>query len=255
MIKMSAAVDNRTTLLIVFVLVMSATLVFSFSAKSAEDTDQAKIETNNELDVDQDNDPLEGLNRFTSGFNSIFRNIILDPLVSGYQAVTPEPIQDGLSNAASNLTEPVTAISSLLEGDIDNASIATQRFFVNSTVGIGGLSDLAKDEGLVQRREDLGQAAATAGADGGFYLVLPILGPSNSRDALGTAVTTAVNPLPFVVGAATSGIEYSENRDVINDLTKGSLDPYVVEREAYRQMRQDMIMNGEVELPEAPTLD
>jgi len=255
MIKTSAAVDHRTTLLIVFAMVMSVSLIYSFSAKSDEDIDQAKIETNVAQDADQNNDPLEGLNRFTSGFNSIFREIILDPLVSGYQAVTPEPIQDGLSNAASNLTEPVTAISSLLQGDAENASIATQRFFVNSTVGMGGLSDPATDEGLVQRREDLGQAAATAGADSGFYLVIPILGPSNSRDALGTAVSTIVNPLPLVVGAASSGIEYSENRDAINDLTKGSLDPYVVEREAYRQMRQDMIMNGEVELPEAPTLD
>jgi len=244
----------------VLLLALLIMVMTPMPALSDSDSDQAKAVPESSSGVsdardETDNDPLEGLNRFTYGLNSVFRKAILDPLVTGYQAVTPDPVQEGLSNAASNLTEPVTAISSLLQGDGDNASVATQRFFVNTTLGMGGIADPATDEGLVQRREDLGQAAAKAGADEGFYIVLPILGPSNTRDALGTAVTTVANPLPLAVGAASGGIEYSDNKDTINDLTKGSLDPYVVEREAYRQMRQNQINNGEEQLPDAPSLD
>lgn len=112
-------------------------------------------------------DPLEDINRITSGFNSIVRGAVLNPLVDGYRAVTPEPLQEAIGNAASNLTEPVTAVSSFLQGDTDNAETATKRFFINSTLGVGGLSDPATDMGHEQRREDLGQAAAVNGAEAG----------------------------------------------------------------------------------------
>ncbi|MEK9753705.1 MAG: MlaA family lipoprotein, partial [Rhodospirillaceae bacterium] len=93
-------------------------------------------------------DRLETLNRFTSGFNRVVRGALIDPLVDGYQAVTPQPLQDAIGNAGSNLNEPVTAISSFLQGDTDNAEKATQRFLINSTVGIGGLNDPATEMGI-----------------------------------------------------------------------------------------------------------
>jgi len=203
----------------------------------------------------QANDPLEGLNRITSGFNSVVRGVILDPLVDGYQAVTPDAVQEAIGNAASNLSEPVTAISSMLQGDTENAEAATKRFFINSTLGVGGLNDPAQEMGYVGRREDLGQAAAVNGAEEGMYIVLPILGPSNTRDALGDAVTALASPLPLVGSVAAGTVQYSNNQDDIQAVSKGALDPYVVERDAYSQYRKFQINNGEVEQQDAPTFD
>jgi len=203
----------------------------------------------------QINDPLEDLNRFTFGFNSVVRGAILDPLVDGYQAVTPTFLQDAIGNAASNLSEPVTAVSSFLQGDTENAGNATKRFFVNSTLGVGGLNDPASDMGIEQRREDLGQAAAVNGADEGMYIVLPLLGPSNTRDAIGDALTAVASPMPLVGAVAQGGVEYSKNQDEILTVTKGALDPYVVERDAYSQYRKFQINNGEAAPQDAPTLE
>jgi len=205
-------------------------------------------------DIDE-NDPFEKLNRFTSGFNRIIRGAILDPLVDGYQAITPEPMQEAIGNAASNLSEPVTAISSLLSGDPENAGNATKRFIVNSTIGLAGTNDKATEMGIVQRREDLGQAAAVNGAEAGPYIVLPLLGPSNTRDAFGTAVTAVASPMPLVGAMASGGVEYSGSQDDIQAVTKGALDPYTVEKNAFRQYRAYQIKNGEVEAPELPTFD
>ena len=90
-------------------------------------------------------DPLEGVNRVTSDVNRGLREAIIDPVVDGYQAVTPDPIQQSISNIFSNLSEPVTAISSLLQGDTENAGTATNRFIINTTVGLGGVNDEATD--------------------------------------------------------------------------------------------------------------
>jgi phospholipid-binding lipoprotein MlaA len=199
-------------------------------------------------------DPLEQLNRVTSGFNAVVRDVVLDPLVSGYKAVTPEEMQEAIANAVSNLTEPVTAGSSLLQGDTDNAATATKRFIINTTVGFGGTQDPATDMGLKQRKEDLGQAFAKGGVDAGPHIVLPILGPSNLRDATGDALTALVNPLPLAAKAASSGVSYSNNRDDIKALTAGALDSYVVERNAYEQNRRYEVNNGVLPLVDLPIL-
>ena len=198
------------------------------------------------------NDPLEPINRVTSGFNAVVRGMIIDPLVDSYQAVTPEPVQDAVSNAVSNITEPVTAVSSLLQGDTENAATATKRFFINTTVGLGGTSDPATGLGLEQREEDLGQALGASGVAPGPHIVLPIIGPSNFRDATGDILTSLVNPLPLAAKAASSGINYSNNQEDIKSLTSGALDPYVVKRDSYEQNRRYEVNNGVVPLTEFP---
>lgn len=197
-------------------------------------------------------DPLESINRITSGFNSVIRGIIIDPLVDGYQAVTPDPIQKAVSNAVSNLSEPLTIGSSLLQGDTDNASVATQRFLINTTIGLGGMQDPATDMGLEQRQEDLGQAFATSGMAPGPHIVLPIIGPSNFRDAAGDILTSVVSPLPLAAKAASSGVNYSNNQEDIQSLTSGALDPYVVERDSYEQNRIYEVYNGVAPLIDIP---
>lgn len=198
------------------------------------------------------NDPLETINRFTSGFNAVFRGAIVDPLVDGYQAVTPDPLQKAISNAVSNISEPLTIGSSLLQGDTENAATATKRFLINTTIGLGGTSDPATEMGLEQRQEDLGQAFGASGMAPGPHLVLPILGPTNFRDATGDVITAIVNPLPLAAKAATSGVNYSNNQDEINEVTSSALDPYVVERESYEQNRRYQVNNGVMPLVDFP---
>lgn len=198
------------------------------------------------------NDPLEQINRFTSGFNAILRGAVIDPLVDGYQAVTPDPLQKAISNAVSNISEPITIGSSLLQGDTENASTATKRFLINTTIGLGGTSDPATEMGYEQRQEDLGQAFGANGMAPGPHLVLPILGPTNFRDAAGDVITAVVNPLPLAAKAASSGVSYSDNQDAIREATSGSLDSYVVERESYEQNRRYEVTNGVVPLVDFP---
>lgn len=189
-------------------------------------------------------DPLEPLNRFTSDFNRALRGVLIDPLVDGYQYVTPQPMQEGVSNFFSNLSEPGTIVSSILQGDGDNAGNSTRRFLINSTMGFGGLTDRAADMGYVQRREDLGQAFGANGVDSGPHVVLPILGPSNFRDLTGTVITGVVSPLPLAAAVAGGTVEYSDKQDTIRAIEGGSVDPYVAEREAYEQNRTYQISNG-----------
>jgi phospholipid-binding lipoprotein MlaA len=203
----------------------------------------------------KDDDPLEPINRVTSEFNSLFRGLILDPLVDGYKAVTPEGVQQAISNAAANLSEPITAVSSFLQGDTDNAGNATKRFLVNSTLGVGGLNDPAKDMGIESRQEDLGQAFGANGMEPGPHIVLPILGPSNLRDATGDVLTTLANPLPFVGKAAQGTVTYSDNQESIKSATNKSMDPYTTEKTLYEQHRQWEVTNGATSAPaDGPTL-
>ena len=190
-------------------------------------------------------DPFEGVNRFTSEFNRVLRGAVIDPLVDGYQAVTPQFLQEAIGNAATNLNEPVTAISSLLQGDDENAGNATKRFFINSTLGLGGINDKAGEMGYRSRDEDLGQAAGYHGTEAGAHLVLPILGPTNTRDLVGDVLTGLASPVPLVGRVAQKSVVYSQNQDDIDSVGKGALDPYVVERNAYEQHRQFLINNGE----------
>ena len=191
------------------------------------------------------NDPLESVNRMTSEFNAILRKGILDPLVEGYRAMTPAEVQKAVSNVFSNLSEPVTAGASLLQGDTDNASTATQRFFINTAVGVGGIGDPATAAGLKQRREDLGQAMGASGVGPGPHIVLPIFGPSNLRDATGDILVGLVNPAPLALKAADAGVSYADKKDEINAATEGALDRYTVERNAYEQHRRFLVSNGE----------
>jgi len=195
-------------------------------------------------DSEDSGDPFEPFNRLMTGLNTVLRDVVLDPLTDGYQAITPDFVQEGVSNVVSNLTEPLTFGASLLQGDLDNAGTSAGRFAVNSTIGVGGLGDPASDMGLMQRSEDLGQTFGTWGIDSGPHLVLPLLGPTNLRDAFGTAATAVVNPLP-IAGTVSGGfVTYSDNQDAIQALDDMAVDPYIAEREAYEQHRQFEIDNA-----------
>lgn len=192
------------------------------------------------VEAEEDDDPFEGYNRFMSGFNRIVRKIIIDPLVDGYQAIMPDPVEDAISNAASNAAEPITAGSSLLQGDLKNAANSAGRFIVNTTVGLGGTSDRASEMGIEARKTDPGLAAGAQGVEPGAHIVLPILGPSNLRDAPGD-IGLGLVPGVGIAKAVDSAATYSEYQDEIKSLSEDALDPYSVEKAAYEQYRAEQV--------------
>lgn len=226
--------------------------VVAVAAGQAAHADDSKPDT--QAQTEPNRDPLEPVNRFTSGFNRAVRGAILDPLVDGYQYMTPVPVQSSVSSFFSNLTEPVTAVSSLLQGDTENVGNATGRFFINTTIGFAGLSDPATDMGIAQRREDLGQAMAVNGMDTGPHIVFPILGPSNFRDATGDILTGLASPVPLAVQAGGGAVTYSTHQDDIRSMERGAMDPYVTEREAYEQNRVFEVNNGAADTRNFPAL-
>lgn len=120
---------------------------------------------------------------------------------------------------------------------------------------MGGISDTASDLNIQETQEDLGQAAGSHGVEGGAHIVLPILGPTNLRDITGDVLTTLANPLHTAVTVANTGTNYAENRDELEALTKDSVDPYIIERDAYEQNRVYKVNNGQAQLIDIPNFE
>jgi phospholipid-binding lipoprotein MlaA len=144
-------------------------------------------------------DPIEGFNRGVYRFNAQFDRWVFLPVVRAYEYITPNPVERSVSNFFSNLGEFRNGVNGALQGRGDVFGTALSRLAINSTVGLLGLFDPATALGYPERREDFGQTLGRWGVSPGPYLVLPILGPSNLRDASGTAAdTAATNILPLV---------------------------------------------------------
>ncbi|NTS78089.1 VacJ family lipoprotein [Catenovulum sp. SM1970] len=150
--------------------------------------------------TNQISDPWQGFNRRMYYFNHTVDENILLPLVSGYKAITPDPVEQGVSNFFSNLGEIPIFLNAALQLKPKPAFETLGRFAVNTTIGLAGLFDPATHMGLDKQNEDFGQTLGHYGVSPGPYLVLPFLGPSNLRDAFGgivdmAAYNAAVNEL------------------------------------------------------------
>jgi phospholipid-binding lipoprotein MlaA len=144
-------------------------------------------------------DPIEGFNRGVYRFNTHFDRWVFLPVVNAYETVTPDPVERSVSNFFSNLSEFRNGVNAALQGRPDVFTIALGRLFINTTLGIFGLFDPATTFGYEQHPEDFGQTLGWWGAGPGPYLVVPVLGPSNLRDAGGVAAdTVAASTLPVV---------------------------------------------------------
>ena len=195
------------------------------------------------------NDPFEPANRVVFGFNRGLDRALIKPVAEAYTAVLPEPVRDGIHNVLSNLFLPITFANDLLQGELNRGSETLGRFAINSTIGIGGLLDVANGWGIHPHTEDFGQTLAVWGVGDGPYLVLPVLGPSGARDATGDVADIFLQPFPYVAetGAA-DGIDLrSRNLDLLDQIDRDSLDPYATLRSIYRQSRDDEIRNGKPE--------
>lgn len=197
-------------------------------------------------------DPLEGLNRGTYAFNDALDRAVLKPVAKGYQAITPQFVRSGVSNAFMNLGEVATAFNSLLQGNAGNAASDVGRFLVNSTLGVLGLFDVATPMGLEKHNEDFGQTLGKWGVGSGPYLVLPLMGPSTLRDASGRVVDSQlgwsrqVDHVPTRNSAfAVEIVDVRANLLGAGDaLDEASLDKYQFLRDAYLQRRLRAVYDG-----------
>jgi phospholipid-binding lipoprotein MlaA len=168
-----------------------------------------------------------------------------------------------VSSFLHNLRSPVVMVNALLQGDFDHAGNTLLRFTVNSTFGFAGVADVAHDLGFPRRSEDFGQTLAVWGVGEGPYLMLPVLGPSNARDAVGRVVDYFTDPFAYFRYerftysrfAAKTVDTRVRNYDLLHDLENTSVDYYAAIRSLYRQNRRDAIDNGaEAELPPLPEM-
>ncbi len=196
-------------------------------------------------------DPLESLNRLMFGLNNAVYFWVVKPTSETIEKVLPLDIRLGIRNFFDNITTPVRFVNCHLQGKTAAADIELNRFLINSTVGILGFGDPAKDQhGLESpHAEDLGQSLATFGFENGAYLVLPFLGPSTTRDALGKIGDLFLNPTnyldPTEAAIAVSATRYANESSFHNGeyetFIEAAVDPYIAMRQAYIQYRNKEI--------------
>jgi phospholipid-binding lipoprotein MlaA len=204
-------------------------------------------------DFRQTNDPLEPTNRVLYAINNGLDEVILRPLAVGYHYAVPEAVRSHVHNALANLSSPVVLANDMLQGKPRRAGDTLMRFVINSTAGVGGIFDVATDLGYPGHDADFGITLGYWGVPEGPFLYLPVLGPSNPRDAFGFGTDIAMDPFTWVgqgntvvnLGYVRYGMTAVDTRtNLLGDLDKvkeQALDPYATFRSLYRQHRRAQI--------------
>ena len=164
-------------------------------------------------------DPLEPLNRKIFAFNDIADKYFLGYLVSSYRVIIPKPARNGIRNFFNNLSKPFSAINSFAQGKTDNGLASLSSFIINSTVGIFGFMDVAKEEEIVHNDETFGQTLGYYGVGPGPYLVLPFIGPSTTRELSSDIAESAISPIGFDALSIDDKINISIHNDTKYGLT------------------------------------
>ena len=237
------------------VIILSLFITTSCMAGSDGQNELSK-NTNGEV-----KDCFEKLNRGIFAFNQAIDGIIFEPLAKGYRHL-PSPLRTGTSNFVGNLSTLLTIPNNVLQGDLSIAGKNTLRFVVNTTVGILGLFDPASAIGLNSyEREDYGQTLGKWGVGEGCYVVLPVLGPSTARDALGSLGnymggdawynvtvrndTRYFSDFDYYASKGAGGVDFrAKNFDDINNLEENSIDFYASVKSLYLQDRRKRILNA-----------
>ncbi|WP_225889761.1 MlaA family lipoprotein [Indioceanicola profundi] len=208
------------------------------------------------LAQDNVNDPLEPVNRAVFWFNEALDVVLIRPAAEIYRAVVPDPAQRGVRNVLQNLRSPLDLTNQLLQGDWKGAGTVTKRFLINTTVGIGGIFDVAGQNGLTYEYESFDQTLAVWGVPEGPYLVLPLIGSSSLRDAAGFGVEFLADPVSNYaantdqdwITYTRAGLTVVDTRagyiEAIDDLKRNSFDYYAAMRSLYRQRRDGWIRDG-----------
>jgi phospholipid-binding lipoprotein MlaA len=204
------------------------------------------------------NDPMEPMNRAIFDVNDFLDQLLIRPLAELYRFTIPSVLRDRISGIVLNMKEPVIFVNNVLQGEFGRAGTTLERFGLNTTIGVGGMWDVAgKWEGLYQQTGDFGQTLYVWGFNDGPYTVLPIFGPSSMRDKIGLAVDLLLSPwqyLAYIEGGpaafayfevASLGadriIKREKNIESLDALQQGSLDYYAEIRSVYRQYRAKQI--------------
>ena len=214
-------------------LLIVSLLVLSFSAKS------------------QDYDPWMRLNKHFFSVNDYFDQLLVRPVALTYTSVTPRFFQVGVGNVFDNLQDVNVAINDFLQFKIEDGLSDSGRIIVNSTVGIGGILDVATSMGLYRNEEDFGQTLGVWGFDAGPYVFLPVFGASNLRDSVGMIIDALFNPIRYVKNIESryalylaDELDFRSSLLAYDELIIG--DRYLFVREAYIQNREYVVNDGEV---------
>jgi phospholipid-binding lipoprotein MlaA len=203
-------------------------------------------------------DPFESYNRKMDSFNNRLDRAVAKPLAKAYVKVTPAPVRGWVGNFFSNLGDPWIGVNNLLQGKPVDALSDFMRFMVNSTIGIGGLLDVATEAQIPKHDEDFGLTLGRWGVGSGPYLVLPLLGPSSLRDAVGLSLDTyAASGSQLVSHVPTrntiTAVHFVDKRARFlggeRTLEEGSLDKYRFMRDFYLQQRRYKVDDND-QLPE-----
>jgi phospholipid-binding lipoprotein MlaA len=220
------------------------------------------LQKTDDISVQTSADPLQNFNRKVYAFNDVADKVVLKPVAKAYLKVVPSPARTGIGHFFDNLGEPLNVLNNLLQGKFDRALHSTYRFTVNSTLGLFGFFDVAKNYNIVEKPEDFGQTLAAWGVKPGPYLVLPFFGPSNVRDGFGQfgdSLAFYPNSILTDSTAASLGLTALDVVDTrANILGAGSvldsqLDPYQFLKVAYETNRVNRLYDGSP--PEAPEED
>jgi phospholipid-binding lipoprotein MlaA len=197
-------------------------------------------------------DPWENLNRKTFAFNDALDNAVMKPVARGYQAAVPGFAREGINNFYDNIEDIGTGLNNFLQGKPRQGLIDASRFLVNTVFGVFGLWDVATPMGLEKHYEDFGQTLAVWGVETGPYFVIPILGPSNMRDAPAKAVDPSwywgdyVDPERLYWGIwALDKVRIRANLlQAESVLEAAALDRYTFVRDAWIQRRRSQVFDG-----------
>lgn len=223
-----------------------AVLACSLAVFGCAETAQ-KVDKNAETSF-ADVDSLEAINRPIFEFNRVFDMTVLKPIAQGYGEIMPARGRVMVSNFVGNVKEPVTFLNSVVQADPYNSFASLWRFLLNSTVGIGGLFDVATEIGLEDRETGFGDTLAIYGFASGPYFVIPIIGPSTTRDSFGRLGDLVSDPFSYtpdtviysIVGVKTIDTRYHKLK-LLDDVYADSLDPYSTIRSGYLQYRASAV--------------
>lgn len=197
-------------------------------------------------------DPLESYNRGVFKFNQAVDDAVMKPVAKGYKAITPAPVDRGITNFFGNIADVTSAVNNLLQFKLSRAGTDVGRLAVNTTVGLLGFFDVATNMGLPSYKEDLGQTFGYWGDVSSPYMVLPLLGPSTLRDSIGLVGDAATNPLfslkeQRVYWGLIALNVVDKRADLLTAgklLEEAAVDPYLFVRDAYLQRRRSQIFDG-----------
>lgn len=209
-------------------------------------------------------DPFEPTNRAIFAFDVKLDHAVARPLAEAYRDTVPQFAREGVHNALTNLNSPVIFTNDVLQGDSGDAADTLGRFLINSTVGVAGFVDVARQIGIPYHDNDFGITLGKWGVQEGSYLVLPFAGPKPPRDLLGTGVDVAFDPLTYMSWnnstlymIVRTGMGVLDTRaatlDQVESIERTSIDFYATTRNLYRQHRNAQI-NGDTSFENLPDL-